>query len=307
MSIRFNLIKGLIRLSGARKTLGLPKDRLLASAGKQNRSRRLTERKGFRYTDITILTHYRCLKVETQPRPSKRALLFLYGGGYILAPGDGDLKLAEILGRKSGRDVWFPCYPLCIENSVTAAYDMVAATYKKMLEEYRPEDIALIGFSSGGALALGLCLQNNEQAQPLPMPGLMIVSSPGCVPVSIEEKQEMDRLSKKDIMVSRSFMVTVQSIMEHGTELPDYMLSGFLGNFTNFPMTHFYYGGDEVLCAEAPYFAKAFEKYGIPYEIHIGKGMCHCYPSLSAYPEGKQAQEEMIRLLKEKGQGEDVT
>lgn len=297
MSIRFQFIKLLIRLSGAKKTLALPQAELIAAVQKQNRSRKLKQRKNFRYEDMEILNGCHCMKVETQSQPSKRALLFLYGGGYLLAPNDGDLKLAEKFGKRSGRDVWFPCYPLCIENSVSDAYEMVMASYKKMLEEYRPEDIAFIGFSSGGALALGTCLQNNAQAQRLPMPGLIIAASPGSVPLSMEEKQEMERLSKKDIMVSYSFMETVQTVMKHGMELPDYMISGVLGDFTGFPMTYFYYGSDEVLYAQAPYFAKACETYGVPYEMRIGRGMCHCYPSLSIYPEGKRAQEEMIHIL----------
>lgn len=298
MSIRFNLIKGLMRLSGVKKTLSLPQDQLLANARKQNRSRKLKSRKNFRYSDEVILSNHHCLKIRTQASPSKRVLLFLYGGGHILAPNDGDLKLAEKLGKDSGRDVYFPLYPLCIDNSVMDAHEMITAVYEKMLEEYEPENIAFIGFSSGGALAISVCLQNNAKGGLLPMPGVIIASSPGCVPVSLEEKQEMARLSLKDIAISDSFMETIKAIMEHGRELPDYMISGILGDFTNFPMTHFYYGGDEVLYAEAPYFAKAYEKYNVPYEMHVGKGMCHCYPVFSFYPEGRRAQEEIIQILK---------
>ena len=67
-----------------------------------------------------------------------------------------------------------------------------------------------------------------------------------------------------------------------------------------FPMTHFYYGGDEVLSVEAEYFAEAFEKYGVPCQIHIAPGMCHCWPSFSFYPEGKKAQREIIDLLRDR-------
>ena len=131
----------------------------------------------------------------------------------------------------------------------------------------------------------------------LPMPGLVIASSPGSAPFSDEERQRMAELSPKDILVDAVFMTTVRKIMEHGEQVPDYMLSGVQGDFTNFPMTHFYYGSHEVLYAEAPYFAEAYEKYGAPYEFHVGQGLCHCYPSLSFYPEGKQAQKEIIGLL----------
>lgn len=299
MSIRFHILKLMIQATGIKKKLSLPQDRLLADARKQNSRRcfEIPKRKKLRYTDQIILHSYHCLKIETQQTPSKRALLFLYGGGHIIAPNDGDVKTAEKIGTASGRDVWFPYYPLCIDRSIQDSFEMIYATYREMLREYAAENIAVLGFSSGGALALGLCAHNNEQAAPLPMPGLMIVSSPGSVPANAEEMNRMDELNKKDILVDVSFMTTIRTIVEHGTSVPEYMISGTKGNFTNFPMTHFYYGGDEILSAQATHFSKAYETYKAPCQIHIGKGMCHCYPALSLFPEGKQAQEEIIELL----------
>lgn len=299
MSIRFHILKLIIQLAGVKKRLSLPQDKLLADARKQNSSRRfkIPKRKNLRYTDQIILNSHHCLKIETQQVPSKRALLFLFGGGHIIAPSDGDVKTAEKMGTASGRDVWFPYYPLCIDKNVKESHEMVYVTYKEMLKEYKPEDIAVLGFSSGGALAIGMCLYNNEQTSPLPMPGLLIASSPGSVPVSTEEMQKMEELSPKDILINAAFMKTMKAVMEHGTVIPDYMVSGISGNFKNFPMTHFYYGSNEVLYAEAPYFARAYEKYKVPCQMHIGKGMCHCYPALTFCPEGKQAQIEIINLL----------
>lgn len=299
MSIRFHIVKILIRLIGIKKTFVLPQDQLVARVQKSNRNRgfKIPARKGMRYTDKTILDGHHCLKIETQPSSSKRALLFLFGGGFLLGPSDGDVKTAERIGKSSGRDVWFPYYPLCTENNVIGSYEMVYAVYGEMLKEYRPEDIAVLGFSSGGALAIGMCLHNNAQESPLPMPGLLIASSPGSAPGSAEEMQKAEELSKKDIMIDVTFLSTIQGILQQGAAVPDYMVYGVKGDFTNVPMTHFYYGSDEVLFAEAPYFAKAYEKYKAPYQMHIGKGMCHCYPALAFYPEGKQAQEEIIQLL----------
>ncbi len=299
MSIRFQIASALVKASGMKKLFALPQEELLEKVRKMNRKRsfQIPTRKQFRYTGKTILGQYPCLKIETQPTPSKRALLFFFGGGYILGPDDGDVKLAEKFGKASGRDVWFPYYPLCTDHSIKETFAMAYETYRQMLREYASGDIAFIGFSSGASLALGVCLHNNTQPEPLPMPGLVIASSPGGAPFSEEERQRMTELSPKDIVVDAAFIKTVWRFMEHGEQAPDYMLSGTRGDFTNFPMTHFYYGSHEVLYAEAPYFAKAFEKYGAPCVFHIGQGLCHCYPTFDFYPEGKQAQEEIIGLL----------
>lgn len=39
-------------------------------------------------------------------------------------------------------------------------------------------------------------------------------------------------------------------------------------------------------------------RYGVPYKLHIGKGMCHCYPMVRFFPEGRRANDEITELLK---------
>lgn len=43
---------------------------------------------------------------------------------------------------------------------------------------------------------------------------------------------------------------------------------------------------------------RIMEKYNAPYEIIVGKGMCHCYPLARFFKEGREAQDEIIELLK---------
>lgn len=77
-----------------------------------------------RYADRLILACH-CLTMETQPKKSDRALLFLFGGGMLLGPDNGDVKIARDMGRCSGWDVWFPYYPLCSDHSMLETTQMV--------------------------------------------------------------------------------------------------------------------------------------------------------------------------------------
>ncbi|MCD8149773.1 MAG: hypothetical protein LUE92_09470 [Clostridiales bacterium] len=126
MSIRFQIASALVRASGIKKIFALPQEELLEKAGKMNRKRgfHMPSRKPFRHTEKTVPGQYACLKIEIQPAPSERALLFFFGGGYILGPDEGDVKLAEKFGKASGRDVWFPYYPLCTDHSVRESFEM---------------------------------------------------------------------------------------------------------------------------------------------------------------------------------------
>lgn len=301
MSFSYKIAKPLVKLFGVKKMFEGTKEDLYRMAEKRNKNRgfQMPMDNKCRYTDEMILGKYHCLKMETGQTKSKKALLFIFGGGYIIGSDQGDLSLAADIGRQSGRDVWFPYYPLCdAKHSVKGAFEMVYEVYQKMLLEYEPENIAILGFSSGAALSLGVCLHNNVQENPVAMPGLIIACSPGSVPLSKEERDKMEALDKLDLCVPASFMETIRAIMENGENLPEYMISGVRGNFSNFPMTHFYYGSDEVLYAEAEYFAEAFKKYGARYEMHVGEGMFHCYPMMPYFPEAKEAYNEIVEILR---------
>ena len=290
----------ILKMSDIKKMFSLPTEELLQKAQKMNRKRcfKMPKDRRYSYEDIVFLDQYHCLKIRSKEEGAKKAVLFLYGGGMIFGPDNGDIKFACDIVEQTKSDIWFPFYPLCIENSIDVLYNMIFEVFKRMVHEYGAENISLLGFSSGAALSIGLCLYNHKQSEPLPMPRSVIACSPGSVPLSAEENAKMKDLSEKDIMIDSVFMPHMRDIMTHGKDVPEYMLSGIRGDFTDMPELHFYYGTDEVLYAEADYFEKACKEYGVTYHMHIGKGMCHCYPMIPFCPESKKARREIIGLLR---------
>lgn len=298
MSLRYKIIKNVIRLAGIKKMSALPEEDLLRKIRKANRKRGFRLPKDHRcvYGDRRI-GKYHCLTMQTGPKHSEKAILFFFGGGYLMGPDGMDIATARKLGRESGADVWFPYYPLCTEVCVSETFDMALECYRQLLTEYRAENISIVGASSGGALAIGLLLHNNALGRPLPVPRRVIAVSPGAVPVSDEERKRAQALDARDVMVTAAFMDNVRTFLEHGRKVPLYMLSGISGDFSGLPELYFYYGTDEVLCAEAEPFAAACEKYGVPYRMTVGTGMFHCYALMPFFPEGKAAHQEIIRIL----------
>lgn len=299
MSIRYQAAKALVKLTGIKKLFQLSPEELLVKAEQMNRKRqfRIPTDKKARYAD-KMVGDFHCLMMETQPQKSSRALLFLFGGGMLLGYDGGDIKVARDIGRRSGRDVWFPSYPLCTEYSMLESTQMVYETYRQMLLEYQPSDIAVLGFSSGGGLALNLITYINMQGNQLPMPGRLVLSSPGTCPADEEEFAAMEALNSRDILVDAAYMKTAGILMAHGDpHIPQQLIHITQGDFTGAPLTHFFYGEDEVLAACADSFAAAYDRAGAPYTVHIEPGMCHCYPMLPYFPEGKRTYEEIIQLL----------
>lgn len=277
----------------------LPEDKLLKEATNINRKRpfKIPANRKFFYEDEMIEARFHCLKIQSRREKSKKAILILYGGGYILAPMKNDLKLATDIAKRTASDVWFPYYPLCNEHGIRTTFEMAYEVYRHMLQSYPAQNISFVGWSSGASLTIGICQHNNVRKGTLPQPRMIIAVSPGACPFSEAEKEKMEQLSKHDIMVDVAFMSTVRKLMEHGEAVPDYMLSAIYGDFSDFPMTHFYYGSKETLYAEAECYKMACDKYRMKYEFHIGQGLCHCYAMLPYFPEGKRAFWEIIDCL----------
>ena len=137
MSIFASILRGVYRLSGAKKAFALPEDALSREIEKQNRHRGVfmpTDRKAY-YETMTV-NGFPCLIVREAPNPSKRAILYFFGGGMVIGPDRGDLPVMRKLCRETGCDVWFPFYPLCMEHCITETYAMVYECYRKMIELY---------------------------------------------------------------------------------------------------------------------------------------------------------------------------
>ena len=277
MSIFASILRSVYKLSGAKKAFALPEDALRKEIEKQNRHRGVftpTDHKAY-YETITV-NGFPCLIVREHPKPSERAILYFFGGGMVIGPDKGDLPVMRKLCRETGCDVWFPFYPLCMEHCITETYAMVYECYRRMVGLYGGGNVSTYGFSSGGALALGIAAHNNAQPEPLPQPRHIVAVSPGEVPWNDGEKSRMKALNERDVSIDYAFMVTVEKFMRHGCEnVPDYMLSGSRGDFTGVGDIHFFYSADEVLYGAFPDKEAAYRE--VFRVLRPGGTFCGCF------------------------------
>lgn len=300
MSIAASLLRGMYKLSGAKKAFSLPEDEIRKVIDKQNRNRGVfipTDRKA-NYETITV-DGFPCLIVRENPQPSERAILYFFGGGMVIGPDKGDLPVMRKLMRNTGCDIWFPFYPLCTEHCISETYDMVYECYRRMPELYGGGNVSTCGFSSGGALALGIAAHNNAQPDPLPQPRHIVAVSPGEVPWNDAEKARMQALNDSDAAIDYAFMVTVEKFMRHGQKnVPDYMISGSRGDFSGVGDIHFFYSADEVLYGALPDFEEACKRANVPYTAFARSKMVHCYCMLPYFKEAREDFGKITDILK---------
>lgn len=312
MSLTYKIASEIVRLLGIKKMFLKNKEEMLEYAKSENaklvfdleKAKERATRKNYYLFDRDVMGH-RLISYQKNQIHSKGAVLYLFGGGMITQPDKLDFALSERIMEQTGKDVWFLFYPLCSENvKIDKTYEVCFETYRLMTESYKAENISVLGFSSGACLSLGIFLHNNALGRPLPMPGKIISVSPGGIPdVTLDENKDIwervNALNHKDVMIDPTYIKTAREIAKGDKDIPEYMLDGTVGDFTDFPKIYYYYGENECLYAFAQSFKKAMEKYHVPYEITVGKEMCHCYPLVRFFKEGRDAQDEIIELLKQ--------
>lgn len=301
MSMGAALLRTAYRLSGAKKAFALPEDKLLRAIEKANRGRGFfmpTDHKA--YYEKKTIQGFPCLVVQAERKPARRAILFFFGGGMVIGPDKGDAAVLRKLCYGTGCDVWFPVYPLCTEHCITDSYDMAYECYRQMVGLYGGGNVSTCGFSSGGALALGMAAHNSALGTPLPQPRHIVAVSPGEVPWNDEERARMQALNGRDVAIDYAFMAKGAKLMRHGRDdVPEYMLSPSLGDYSGVGDIHFCYSADEVLYGAWPEFEGACLQAEVPYTLTVRPGMVHCYCMLPYYREAKEDFDRITAILRE--------
>ena len=230
--------------------------------------------------------------------PAEQVCIYLIGGGMLKYPKKDEVKEQIKLARLTGRDMVLPYYPLVPDNSILDVYEMLYQLYKKLIEEYEHENIAIAGGSSGGNLALGLISYINEKGEGIPMPGKIYAASPGTMIYTEEEKRKAKILDGRDLIMSTIALENIQAGMENGREVPEYMRYLQRGDYTGLKEAYLIFGGDEVFSAAADTIAEQMRKFGVDIRLEIGEGMYHMYSMMPLVPEAKKAYQDMIEYLK---------
>lgn len=302
-SIQYKMVSGLFKLIGVNKMLdkqGKDFEKLLVdSVRKQKKPLKIPYNKleNKFQIQLRVIDGTTCYIVKSKGKTPDKAVLYLFGGGYILPPDPGDLILCGQFAENCNAEVWFPLYPMAPEHKLVETLDSTLKVYREMLKTYSSEDIRFFGTSSGGGQAMSLCVYIRQKHSDVPLPGKLVLQSPGLqVPPSEKQKAEMEKLKKDDVMIPPRFFDNIAPVL--ASEKEAYLLSPILSDLTGFPPIDIFYGTKEVMIAYLPDMEEACVKYSVPLHVHIGEGMMHCWGAMEYVPEAKAVRQEYFQALR---------
>lgn len=302
-SIRYKMVRTLFKVIGVNKMLDKQDEdfeKLLAEyQKKQKKPLKVPYKKLERDFDVEKKSIHEtvCYVVHEKGKSPKNAVLYLFGGGYILPPDPGDLILCGQIAKSANAEVWFPLYPMAPEHRLVETLQSTYHVYQEILKKHDAENVRFLGTSSGGGQALSLCMYIRHENLPVHLPGKLVLQSPGLqVPPSESQKTEMKKRKKADVMIPPRFFDSIAPVLATGDEA--YLLSPILFDLTGFPPIDIFYGTDEVMIAYLPDMQVACKNYGVQLNTHIGKGMMHCWGAMEFVPEAKAVRQEYFKALR---------
>lgn len=192
---------------------------------------------------------------------SDRVLLHNHMGGSVLTSMHSDRKAAAHIAKAAGVRSLVLNFRRAPEHKYPAQIDDVETAYQWLLEQgHHAHDIASVGHSIGGYLAVSLVQRLRDRGQPLP--GAILSISPWCDPTLSGES--IDGNADRDKLLSRGILEFFRSCFLDGTgvDFSDPQVNLLNSDLSGLPPMAVFYGEDELLASEDIEFGRRAKEAG---------------------------------------------
>jgi len=226
-------------------------------------------------------------RVSTPPSECGRHILFLHGGGFIVGSPALYRHFTWRIASAARAHVLAIDYRLAPEHPFPAALDDAVAAYRWLLTDgAEPRQMAVMGDSAGGGLALSLLLRLRDES--IPLPAAAVALSPwtdlAMTGLSLKLNAEADPLVSPQ--QARHFVDYYLA----GTDPRSPYVSPMYGEPTGLPPTIIQVGSDEALRDDAVRMAERMRGAGCRVELEIWQRMPHVWHLFApVMPEARQA------------------
>ena len=203
------------------------------------------------------------------------AIMYLYGGGYVISSPHSRRKLAGHLANASGARALIPRYHLAPERPFPSAVEDAAADYRWLLEEgTHAERVVIAGDSSAGGLTIATMLKLRHDGTSLPAGGVPI--SPWVDLVCTGETLETN--AKADLTATKASLQRMAGQYLQGADPRTPLASPLYADLSGLPPLLVVVGGDEALLDDSVRLARSAGMAGVDVTLYIGGGMQHIFP-----------------------------
>jgi len=224
--------------------------------------------------------------IEPVEAASRKAILYLHGGGYCICSIDTHRGLAARLALASSTPVLLIAYRLAPEHPFPAALEDAQSAYLWLLGQgISPKNIAISGDSAGGGLTLACAVNLRNAGNRLP--GALVCISPWTDLTfsgeTVQTLADVDPVLKLGKAPDADYYT--------GAHDPaDPLISPLFADLSGLPPLLIHVGTDEILLSDSTRLAEKARLAGVDVTIKIWKDMWHVFQVFAPYvPEAQQS------------------
>lgn len=221
-----------------------------------------------------VLAGVDALWVDAPQCDNGKVILHLHGGGYIAGSPFIYRRFASYTALASSMPVLLPEYALAPEHPYPAAANDAMSTYRWLLKQgYSGEEIALIGDSAGGGLAITLLMMLREKRQP--MPGAVVLISPW-TDLTVSSPSYLSNAALDPVI--NPALLRAAGELYAGTTAPDHpMISPLFADLAGLAPMLIQVGEHERMLDDSVLFAQRAGLAGVDVTLQIWPQMWHVF------------------------------
>jgi acetyl esterase/lipase len=232
------------------------------------------------------------------PRNKHRVLINLHGGGFIIGARTGG-KVESIPIAATGRiKVVSIDYRQLPQHRFPAASEDLAAVYRALLKDYRPENIGIYGCSAGGYLTAQSIGWLEHVG--LPKPGAIGVLGGGAATDKIGLSRYTGAVLHGKSIPAGGVKPLPTVNAYYSTARPDDPLANPLLSpalVKAFPPTLIANGTQDLNWSESTHLHNQLVKAGVDAQLHLWEGGNHCFMYNPEIPEARDAYDVIVKFF----------
>jgi epsilon-lactone hydrolase len=230
------------------------------------------------------------------PGNEKRLLMHVHGGGYVFGPGESALPEALLLAGFGGYKVVSVDYRMPPDHPYPAAMDDAMAVWKELLKTNKPQNMAVFGTSTGGAMTLALVLR--AKAERVPLPGAIAPGTPWSDIAKIGDSYQTNEWIDNVLVTWDGWLGRAALLYANGRDLKDPQLSPIYGDFKGFPPAILTTGTRDLFLSNTVRTHRKLRRAGVEAELNVYEGQSHAQYGIDANaPETREAFGDIARFF----------
>ncbi len=235
-----------------------------------------------------------CEVLEPEGAPADKMIVYVHGGGWLFGTPRSHRVITSNIARSSGLKVVSAHYRLAPENPAPAAHDDVYAIFQWAAAQVGAKNVALIGDSAGGNMALSTAVRLRDNGEELP--SALVLMSPA---LDLEGTGASHKEHADAPLVDAPTMAAFNGVYvgERDRSSPEF--TAFHSDMSGLPDTLIHVGSWELLRSDSETIAERMKTAGTHVDLKIWDGMVHNHQLFAPFlEEGMASLEEIGGFVK---------